>query len=131
MYCLTANGNTLPSPCRALSSLPFRHNRSLLNRLFKYASDILTTWAKRQGLEVGVFCALHTYGRKLNWNYHVHTSATRGGICQRTELWTPIYFKVKVAKACWRVAITQLLRAHYSELNLSADDCPFIRHEED
>uniref|UniRef100_UPI00387E0CAC transposase n=1 Tax=Vibrio campbellii TaxID=680 RepID=UPI00387E0CAC len=22
------------------------------------------------------FCALHTYGRKLNWNCHVHASAT-------------------------------------------------------
>ncbi|WP_244142985.1 transposase [Vibrio sp. B1ASS3] len=21
---------------------------------------------------MGVFCALHTYGRKLNWNCHVH-----------------------------------------------------------
>ncbi|HHC6517481.1 TPA: IS91 family transposase [Vibrio parahaemolyticus] len=109
----------------------FRHNRWLLNRLFKCAADILTTWAKRQGLEIGVFCALHTYGRKLNWNCHVHASATRGGICQRTGLWKPIYFKAKVTEACWRAAVTQLLRAHYSELDLSLDDCPFIRHEED
>ncbi|UQA54474.1 transposase (plasmid) [Vibrio sp. ED002] len=65
----------------------------------------------------------------LHWNCHVHASATRGGICQRTGLWKPIYFKAKVTEACWRAAITQLLSAHYSELDLSAADCLFIRHE--
>ena len=80
----------------------------------RYQQRQLKTWPKRQGLEIGVFCALHTYSRKLNWNCHVHVSATRGGICQRTGLWKPIYFKAKVTEACWRAAITQLLSAHYS-----------------
>ncbi|ENH7396013.1 TPA: transposase [Vibrio vulnificus] len=68
---------------------------------------------------------------KLNWNCHVHVSATRGGICQRTGLWKPIYFKAKVTEACWRAAVTQLLSSHYSTLDLSADDCPYVRHEVD
>ncbi len=109
----------------------FRHNRRLLNQLFKCAADILLTWAKAQGLEIGIFCALHTYGRKLNWNCHIHVSVTRGGICQRTGLWKPIYFKAKETEICWRAAITQLLRENYSELDLSAKDCPFVRHEKD
>ncbi|MFV8458684.1 transposase [Vibrio owensii] len=91
----------------------------MLNRLFKCAADILTTWLKQQSLGVGVFCALHTYGRKLNWNCHVHASTTRGGICQRTGLWKPIYFRAKVIETCWGAAITQLLSTHYSELDLT------------
>ncbi len=85
----------------------FRHNRWLFNQLFKCAADILLTWAKAQGLEVGIFCALQTYGRKLNWNCHIHVSVTRGGICQRTGLWKPIYFKAKETEICWRSTIIQ------------------------
>ena len=64
----------------------FRHNRWLLNKLFKCAANILLGWAKEKGIDIGIFCALHTYGRKLNWNTHLHLSVTRGGICERTGL---------------------------------------------
>ncbi|WGM18190.1 transposase (plasmid) [Arsenophonus nasoniae] len=35
--------------------------------------------ARKQGIEIGIFCALHTYGRQLNQHPHVHVSVTRGG----------------------------------------------------
>ena len=44
----------------------FRYNRSLLGKLFKCAAKILIKWAKKKGVEIGIFCALHTYGRQLN-----------------------------------------------------------------
>ncbi|XEV12241.1 transposase (plasmid) [Vibrio alginolyticus] len=117
---------------RACSSCGVKSTeRWIRQQLFKCAADILLTWAKAQGLEVGIFCALHTYGRKLNWNCHIHVSVTRGGICQRTGLWKPIYFKAKETEICCRAAIAQLLRENYSELDLSAKDCPFVRHEKD
>ena len=56
----------------------FRHNRWLLNKLFKCAANILLGRAKEKGIDIGIFCALHTYGRKLNWNTHLHFSVTRG-----------------------------------------------------
>ncbi|WGM17270.1 transposase [Arsenophonus nasoniae] len=34
--------------------------------------------ARKQGIEIGIFCALHTYGRQLNQHPHVHVSVTRG-----------------------------------------------------
>lgn len=109
----------------------FQHNRWLLNFLFKCAADILLGWAKSQGLEIGIFCALHTYGRKLNWNTHLHLSVTRGGICQRTGLWKPIFFKSKSTESCWRTAVTTLLREQYLNLDLPSGDCPYIRDSED
>ncbi|MGT8051751.1 IS1 family transposase, partial [Escherichia coli] len=30
--------------------------------------------------EPGIFCAIHTYGRRLNWHPHVHVSVTCGGL---------------------------------------------------
>ncbi|WP_411177326.1 transposase (plasmid) [Klebsiella oxytoca] len=35
-------------------------------------------WARKQGVEVGIFCALHTYGRQLNQHPHIHLSVIPG-----------------------------------------------------
>lgn len=109
----------------------FRENRFLLNALFRCAANIFLGWAKREGVDIGIFCALHTYGRKLNWNVHIHLSVTRGGLCKRTGVWKPIYFKAKATEKCWRAAISQLLESHYPQLELSGDGCPYVRNQQD
>ncbi len=109
----------------------FRHNHWLLNKLFKYAANILLEWAKKKGIDVGIFCALHTYGRKLNWNTHLHLSVTHRGICESTGLWKPIYFQMKTTEPCFRVAIISLLGKSYDELDLSSEECPYIRNKTD
>ncbi|CAK1779566.1 transposase [Vibrio crassostreae] len=86
---------------------------------------------KATDIDIGVFCVLHTYGRKLNWNVRLHLSVTRGGLCKKTSLWEPINFKAKTTEKCWRAAITQLLESNYSELDLTGEGCPYIRHEQD
>ncbi|WP_318429965.1 transposase, partial [Photobacterium leiognathi] len=82
-------------------------------------------------LENGIFCALHTYGRRLNWNPHIHLSVTRGGICPKTSTWKPIFFKAKETETCWRYAIITLLREQYGEIDLSAEPYAHIREERD
>jgi len=109
----------------------FRYNRSLLGKLFKCAAKILIKWAKKKGVEIGIFCALHTYGRQLNWNTHIHLSVTRGGICLTTGEWKPIYFKSKETEACWRYEIIKLLRKQYANLDLSAERYSHIKEERD
>nr|WP_245737353.1 transposase [Xenorhabdus japonica] len=32
------------------------------------------------GIEIRIFCALHTYGRQLNQHPHIHLSVTQGGL---------------------------------------------------
>ncbi|WGM14908.1 transposase zinc-binding domain-containing protein [Arsenophonus nasoniae] len=56
----------------------FNNNWYLLNQLFRCATRAMLKHAKRQGLEIGIFCALHTYGRQLNQHPHIHLSVTRG-----------------------------------------------------
>lgn len=58
----------------------FETNQTLLNDLFSLAEDTLLEWAKKHGLEVGIFRGPHTYGRALNWHPHIHLSVTRGGL---------------------------------------------------
>ena len=52
----------------------------MLNDLFRCATCAMLRWARRQEIEVGIFCALHTNGRQLNQHPHIHVSVIRGGL---------------------------------------------------
>ncbi len=58
----------------------FESNRWLLNNVCRLAVENLLYAARKRGLEPGIFCAIHTYGRRLNWHPHVHVSVTCGGL---------------------------------------------------
>ena len=97
----------------------FLVNRSLLNRLPALAGNILNQYAKKKGLTPGIFMALHTFGRKLNWNVHLHVSITQGGITSDNQ-WKSLFFKGQTLMRMWRYAVLKLLRTEHREglLNL-------------
>jgi Transposase zinc-binding domain/Putative transposase len=70
----------------------FRLNRSLLKSPGRLAAGIIKKTAARKGILPGIFTALHTFGRDLQWNVHVHLSATCGGVTAGGEPWKPMYF---------------------------------------
>ncbi len=70
-------------------------------------------WAHKQGIEIGIFCALHTYGRELNQHPHIHVSVTRGGLDIKHGVWRALFFKKKAVEEIWRGAIIRLLRHIY------------------
>ena len=51
-----------------------QHNRHLLSPLSGIAAQSITTMAKKKDVLPGIFTALHTFGRDLKWNVHVHLS---------------------------------------------------------
>ncbi|MDH8249854.1 transposase, partial [Klebsiella pneumoniae] len=65
---------------------------------------------------VGIFCALHTYGRQLNPHPHIHVSVTRGGLCVKHGIWKDIFFKKDRVEEIWRTAVTELLRDNYEQI---------------
>lgn len=83
----------------------FNHNWPLLSH------------ARKQGLEIGIFCALHTYGRQLNQHPHIHVSVTRGGLSVKHGIWKDIFFKKNKVEEIWRNAVTELLRDSYERIN--------------
>lgn len=93
----------------------FNNNWSLLNQLFRCATRSMLKHVKRLGLEIGIFCALHTYGRQLNQHPHIHLSVTRSGLTQY-DTWKPIFFKKKDVEKVWRSAVIRLLRDSYFQL---------------
>ncbi|KDA60246.1 putative transposase [Escherichia coli 3-267-03_S4_C2] len=48
----------------------FESNRWLLNDVCRLAVENLLYAARKRGLEPGIFCAIHTYDRRLNWHPH-------------------------------------------------------------
>ncbi|WP_162232070.1 IS91 family transposase, partial [Pseudomonas meliae] len=87
---------TLPDTLWSL----FFYNRWLLDALFRLAADNLIYTAKRRGLRVGIFGALHTYGRRLNWHPHVHLSVTAGGLDEQ-GVWKNLSFHKEALRRRW------------------------------
>nr|ALJ52227.1 transposase [uncultured bacterium] len=88
----------------------FNNNWPLLNALFGAATRAMLCWARKQGVEVGIFCALHTYGRQLNQHPHIHLSVTRGGLDVKHGVWRSLFFKKQPVEEIWRGAVIRLLR---------------------
>lgn len=82
----------------------FNNNWPLLNALFRTATRAMLRWAHKQGVVVGIFCALHTYGRQLNQNPHIHLPVTRGGLDIKRSFWCDLFFKKHAVEESWRGA---------------------------
>ncbi|QBY45757.1 IS91 family transposase [Arsenophonus nasoniae] len=95
----------------------FNNNWPLLNALFRAATRAMLQLARKQGIEIGIFCALHTYGRQLNQHPHVHVSVTRGGLDSKHSVWRKLFFKKKDVEEIWRGAVIRLLRHSYDLIN--------------
>ena len=71
---------TIPEELRVF----FRKDRDLLNVLFDAASQTILSWFhdlnKSQDFRPGIICVLHTFGRDLKWNPHIHALCTEGGL---------------------------------------------------
>jgi hypothetical protein len=57
----------------------FWFNRELLNEIGKIAALCIQSIAKKKNIIPGIFIAIHTFGRDLKRNVHVHLSTTTGG----------------------------------------------------
>lgn len=107
---------TMPS---ALWSV-FQLNRSLLKSPSRLAAGVVKAAAQCKGVLPGIFTALHTFGRDLPWNVHVHLSATCGGVTSDGE-WKSLYFVKTKIMPMWRYAIIDLLRQSYGQLVLPSE----------
>lgn len=106
----------------------FFHNRELLDALCRLAVDNLLYAARSRGLDIGVFCAIHTYGRRLNWHPHIHVSVTLGGIDQ-SGVWKDLSFHKSPLRKRWMWNVRQYLLSHWA--HIAPLDIPHLQHEND
>ena len=73
----------------------FRRDRRLLDILFKSAAQTISDWLYEmnhsRNFTSGMVCALHTFGRDLKWNPHIHMIVTEGAL-DCNGIWKHIAF---------------------------------------
>ena len=94
----------------------FFHHRHWLNVLCRMAVDNLLYAAKQRSLQIGIFCALHTYGRRLNWHPHVHVSVTAGGM-DAHEQWKNLSFLQSALRQRWMWNVRNFLLDQWGQLD--------------
>lgn len=104
-------------------------NRKLFNKVPILAADIIKKLSKKQGFLPGIFLAIHTFGRDLKRNPHIHLSTTSGGLSFKDNLKLWIYdafFFHENVKKMWRYNIIALFRSEFKNGNLKFP--PHLKH---
>ena len=101
---------TIPEELRGY----FRNNRKLLNLLFNASSSTVKCWFKdkykKQNLIPAFISVLHTYGRPLNFNPHIHMILLDGGISKTNNNFIGVnFFSYSSFRKRWRKLILDLL----------------------
>ena len=88
----------------------FWYNRGLLNKIAKLASDCIKVIADKKDVTPAIFTALHTFGRDLKRNVHVHLSTTRIGLHKSGKKLKKLFFKQISLMKMWKYRIITLFR---------------------
>jgi hypothetical protein len=88
----------------------FWYNRNLLNLIGKMAADCIKTIARKKKITPGIFIAIHTFGRDLKRNVHIHLSTTTGGLTDDLGQWKNLFFDQATLMRIWRYQIIKLFR---------------------
>jgi Putative transposase/Transposase zinc-binding domain len=88
----------------------FHDNADLAKALPVLAATAIQTRARlKNGTQVGIIAILHTFNGKLEFNSHVHTIVTAGGL-QRDSWVASLFYGGKRLMELWRKGIIRLLR---------------------
>ena len=91
----------------------FLKDRNLLNGLFEAASKTILSWFhdlnKSQNFTPGIMCTLHTFGRDLKWNPHIHMLCSEGG-AGNTEVFRKVkHISFKALRFRWQKLLLSYL----------------------
>lgn len=100
----------------------FQKYRFLLDGLFDAASQAVLSWFhelnKSQDFKPGIMCTLHTFGRDLKWNPHIHMLCTEGG-AGNIEVFRIIkHINFKALRYRWQKLILDYLSNHLPSYEL-------------
>lgn len=97
-------------------------NRKLIGEIPRIAAQIIlqvcTNGKGRKHYLPGIFLAIHSYGRSLNFNTHVHLCVTVGGFNAANVYINGTTIDHKILKNMWKYKITNLLRREFKNKNL-------------
>lgn len=100
---------TIPAELRNF----FRKDRALLHILFQASSQTLFAWFhklnKSEAFTPGFISTLHTFGRDLKWNPHIHMILTEGASGNHTVWRTIKHIPFTMLRRRWQATLLSLL----------------------
>ena len=100
---------TIPQELR----LYFLKDRHLLNLLFSSVRDVVLRMFsdinKKESFTPGFICVLHTFGRDLKWNPHIHALISEGGAGNFTPWRTITHFNYTFLRNAFRKVLLEKL----------------------
>jgi hypothetical protein len=90
----------------------FQQNRHLLYDLPALGAAVIQQWVKaRHGVHVLIMVVQHTFGRRLNFNPHLHILVSAGGLQEAGGRWiASLTFEKEALMRMWRYALITYLR---------------------
>ena len=89
----------------------FCENPHLTKALAELAATVIMAWARaKHGLRVGVMSILQTFNGRLEFNSHVHTLVTSGGLQGSGQWISSVFYHNDSLMKAWRNGILKLLR---------------------
>ncbi len=102
---------TIPEELR----IYFLQNRKLLNLLFSSVRDVVLRMFskinKAEKFTPGFICVLHTFGRDLKWNPHIHALISEGGAGNITPWRTVKHFDYTFLRNAFRKVLLEKMTA--------------------
>ena len=91
----------------------FAHDRTLLNILFTAAADTIkyrfSQFSKSEAYEPGMICVLHTFGRDLKWNPHIHMILCEEAIGNSGKWRRFSHINYEALRRSWQYCILKLM----------------------
>ncbi len=102
---------TLPEELRDIILL---NRKLMLNALFGLAASCVRSWCElKKSYIPGITMILHTFGRDLKFNPHIHMLLTCGGLSIDYKKWINNFFiPHKAIKPMWRYEVISFIRAY-------------------
>ena len=100
----------------------FLHNRDLFHILFRSAAQVMLHYFekmnKKRHFTPGIVCGLHTFGRDLKWNPHIHMLITEGGLDKDGKWKKCEYFHYEYLRKSWMTVLLRNMRKALPESQL-------------
>lgn len=93
----------------------FKKDRKLLRVLFQSAAQVFSDWFHglnhKENFTPGMVVALHTFGRDLKWNPHIHMLITEGAAGKITEWKHYSHFPFVMLRKKWMTTLLSNMKA--------------------
>ena len=91
--------------------------RPCLGCLFLAANQMLRSFfVKEKKITPAITMVLHTFGRKLNWNPHIHSIVSCGGLTKENEWKDQDFIPYKMLRERWKYFLLNALKEKLKEL---------------